>query len=540
VTPERLWETSGRDMMIGDDLKSFHNNDGRAMVLAPMHEEAAVELMRRTITEVDQLPRFLYQFQGKYRDEPVSDQGLVKAREFLMNDAYSFHRSFAELNNFMPRIFAAYQKIFRQMGLNILTTEGAANFTGGTTSYDFLLSDRDGSDTLVRCPNCGYSANRDVAVGVSRHNSGRLLDLEEVHYEDCFGLECMRRKGGLPASRSASCRVYSTTRGFAMAVYRSDKTISLDKLARVIGCPVISELSEVQLEAMGFDLYAPPKDRRRGVSGPTALPFVTPLGIEKPEVAPHEFIVAVDTSVTESSNLIINAGSPGRFYINVNFGRDFDADYAGDFSMVDEDCVCYHCHGPLELIPTIKLASVYRIGEFYTRAFDFRIKDETGRDFFPSMGAYGIGLGRLVASLVEAHQYKDRFIWPMNISPYKAAMIIVGRGSTIQEIGAKIHTRLGRSVLLDDRKIPITRKFKELDKTGIPLRIIVSGQTLDDGKVMLCHPRYAPPERVQLNHLEARVREIEALEQQRFEAGHLFPGGCDTGQRESGESGYSK
>lgn len=523
VNPGELWETSGRDIMVSEEITWVEDKNNRLLVLAPMHEEASVECMRRSIRSVDQLPRFIYQFQGKFRDEVLSETGLLKAREFIMSDSYSFHRSYTELNNFIPKMFAAYKAIFTGLGLNMITAEGSANFAGASNSYDFLLGHPWGEDVLVHCPGCGYSANQDVAVARQEYHAGRPLEMERVNHKNCFDLACLRQSRGLPASRTAEARVFATLRGYVFAVYRSDRRVSPDKLAKVLNVPIITEMNETELEQMGFPAYVKPGRGRRKASDPAASPFLSPLLDSMPDLDNWEFSVAVDNSVAESANLIFSGGKPGNYIINVNFGRDFDADFSGDFTMVDAPARCYHCNTELELSSSIKIASIYRIGEFYSRKFGFLLKDRQGEDVYPSMGAYGFGLGRLMASLVEAHAYKDGYIWPMNISPYKAVLIIVGRSATIQEIGNKIHSRLGPEILLDDRKIPVIRKFRDLDRTGIPVRMIISGQTLDDGKLMICHRRLCPPQRVQLNHVEAKLRELEDLEQERFSQGKLFP-----------------
>jgi prolyl-tRNA synthetase len=526
INPGELWQRSERNRMISRELTTLKDRYGSQLVLAPMHEEACIEMLIRSIAGVEQLPRFFYQFQGKFRDETLGEAGILKAREFMMSDGYSFHRSFTELNNFMPKIYAVYSRVFRRLGLNITTTEGAANFTGGTSSYDFLMRHRQGEDVLVRCPRCGYNANQDVAVASSPHNSSRPLPMETVSQEDCFGVNCFRQRNGLPRRRTAECSIFQLMDGYVLAVYRSDKTVSADKLARVIGEPVIAELSENELENLGYSRYERPRKGRRKPGPPTAQVFLSPVGIRRPvtmEDQGGKFIVAVDSSVSESSNLIFTQGSPGKFLINVNFGRDFDGNFVGDFVAVDGNCSCYHCGSPLNLEKHIKIASMYRIGDYFSRKFDFRLEDMRGDEFFPAMGAYGIGLGRLLASLVEAHRLKNGFIWPMNIAPYQAALVIVGLGATIREVGEKLHFRLGKAVLLDDRKLPVTRKFRDLDLTGIPVRIVVSGQTLDDGKVTIWHRRLSPPVRVQLNHVEAKIAELADLEQRRFEEGQLFP-----------------
>lgn len=526
INPGELWERSGRNEIINQELTILEDRNSQTLILAPMHEEACIEMLRKSVSSVEQLPRFFFQFQAKFRDETLDETGILKAREFMMSDGYSFHRSFAELNNFMPRMFAVYSRVFRQLGLNITSTDGAANFTGGTSSYDFLMRHPHGEDALVICPNCGYNANQDVAVAQTNNSTGTPLNMEEVTSNECFNLPCFRRSKGLPASRTANCKLYQISGGYIAAVYRSDRTVSVDKLSRVIGDPIISELSEEDLEALGYARYNPPKKGRRKPGPSTAMDFLNPVDMKAPHWdGPHQprFITVVDNSVSEGSNFAISRGKPGKFYINVNFGRDFDADMVGDIVRAEEGCACYHCGKPLKLVKSIKIAAVYRIGDFFSRKFDFRLKDIRGKDFFPPMGAYGIGMGRLLASMVEAHQLKKGFIWPMNIAPYKAAMVIVGRSATILEIGTKVHQRLGGEVLLDDRRISVARKFRDLDIIGIPMRIIISGQTLDDGKVMIWHRRLLAPERIQLNLLEARIRELEEREQSSFAEGDLYP-----------------
>lgn len=521
VNPAEIWERSGRNVMVSRELTSLEDSKAEPLVLAPMHEEASIRMLSKSISSADQLPRFLYQFQGKFRDEVLDGSGLFKAREFLMNDAYSFHRSFSELNNFLPKIYSVYQRLFLSLGLDVITTEGAANFTGGASSYDFLMPHPLGEDILVSCPNCGYNANQDVAASrPGQENSGRPLPMEQIHHEDCHALPCLRKKRGLPSSRTVDCSMYKMSDGYVLAVKRSDKSVSMDKLSRVVGKPILASVAENELTDLGYPWFEAPKNRRRRgeTVGPSA--FIGPVNPRKPQLpegeTPPRFIMAVDTAVSEGRNYIVSGGVPGSFYINVNFGRDFDADVVGDFVMAETGSLCYHCGARLEHKRSLKLASVYRIGEYFSRRFDFRLTDDRGRAFYPAMGAYGIGLGRLLASLIEAHRYRSGFVLPMNVAPFKAGLIVVGRGATVQNIGQSLHNDLKELVLFDDRKIPVGQKFRELDKIGIPLRIVISGQTMDDGHATVWHCRLSRPERIPLGNLREKIETLSDLEQQHF------------------------
>ncbi|AFG36771.1 proline--tRNA ligase [Spirochaeta africana] len=460
VNPREIWESSGRIELVGRDLVQFSDAAGRGLVLAPTHEEAVVEMVRSSLTSYRDLPLFVYQFQQKYRDERRARHGLLRLHEFLMKDGYSFHRNFSDLNNFFPRVFAAYERIFRACGLNVVPVEAGVGFMGGERAYEFHVASPIGDDVIIRCEGCGYTANREVAVGHKPSYGGTPRPMETVDTPGCDSMQKLSRYLDLPRHSLAKSMMFRTARHLVMAVVRADFQVSVEKLRQASGEAILGMARPADLRSAGL------------VPG-----YFSPIGLEQ------ELIVVVDDAVANTPNLVFGANEPERHHININFGRDYEACRVADISRITRRHSCQHCGGELHEQSTVELGNIFRLGTFYSERMGLEIQEEHSKRVYPYMGSYGIGIDRLLAAVVE--QYHDRrgIAWPFELAPYPGYLISLGRSLRVREFTEMLHRELGDLVLYDDRGDSISSKMKDAELLGIPYILVVSPDSIASGMV---------------------------------------------------------
>jgi len=461
VNPSEIWKKTGRLELIGKDIIRFKDRTGRSLVLSPTHEEAMVSLSHLSLNSYRDLPVLLYQFQIKFRDEEKVRGGLIRTREFTMYDAYSFHRSACDLNNFFPRMFTAFKRIFERCGVDVFVAEAGVGYIGGEKAYEFLMEADFGDDIIVRCDNCGYQANREVAVGIKDHPLATPLPMAQVKTPDCTTIEKLSAFLDLPKSRLTKSIVYKTQNGFVMAVIRGDYEVNKEKLSRFIKTPVIRLATEEEIRANDL------------------LPgYLSPIGMNS------KMDVVLDDTVANSPNLVFGANEKGAHFLNVNFGRDFETEAIGDITLIRvEHNRCIQCGGKLREVNAVELGTAIKLGEYYSRAMELSFLDDKDRHVYPSMGTYGIGMGRLMASIVEANSDRRGIIWPSGIAPYRAFLMGIGKSLAVKQVLEAIHNEHPDQILYDDRNESPGVKFKDADLIGIPLRIVVSGRLIKEGKV---------------------------------------------------------
>ncbi len=463
VNPLAIWKKSGRSDMRDNPLVTFKDARGRTLVLAPTHEEAAVELIRSAVSSYRDFPIFIYQFQSKFRDEARARLGLVRAKEFIMKDAYSFHRTSADLNNFFPRVFNAYMRIFDKCSVPVIPAESGVGIMGGSRAYEFLYPHEQGKDVVMICSECGYRANRSVAVGVKTSQPEAPRGLRRVDTGECSDLECLSKELDLPFSKLIKPRVYESDRGPVMAVVRGDYDISLDKLCSVLGFAVGKPAGSETLAKYGL------------VPG-----YMSPVSV------PEGVRVIVDEAVVNSPNLVMGENEEGYHYINVNFGRDFDIPPNADIAQLNPGDLCLACSTPLESKRVIEMGNIFKLDDFYTRAMNFSFEDDRGRKIYPLMGSYGMGLGRLLACIAENNRDKDGLIWPLELAPYTYYLMGIGRSLRVSDAVDELALELGeKDVLVDDRLESIGVKFRDAAIMGIPLRIVVGRRFLENDELEL-------------------------------------------------------
>jgi prolyl-tRNA synthetase len=489
VNPSEIWEQSGRDAIFGDEIIRFRDRGGKRVLLAPTHEEAMVELVRSVLSSYRQLPIFLFQFQEKYRNERRTRAGLIRTREFVMKDGYSFHRSSAELNNFFPQVFQAYKRIFDSCNVPTITAEAAVGMMLGERSYEFLMPCSVGDDWVTRCPSCGYAANKDVAVGTLEAAPESPREVHSQCTHDARRIRDMAEQLELPSSRLAKTMVYCDGDRTILAVVRGDQEVSPEKLAHLTGASRVRLAEADHLEKLGLDpAYISPIDLRRGDDSPITI--------------------VVDTVVTATPNLAMAANDPHHHAVDVNFGRDFEGEIVGDIARVLPGAKCIHCGTVLDEERVVELGNIFKLGDYYTRRMKLSLIDAAGRRIYPSMGAYGIGMGRLLAAVAEANTDKRGIAWPSHLAPYCFFLMGIGRSRSVARIADSIHEEFPRHVLFDDRKLSISAKFRDADLIGIPYRIIVSPRTLEQGHLEILERGTPGARRVQLENLGSVVAEL--------------------------------
>jgi prolyl-tRNA synthetase len=495
VNPHELWTSSGRAQLIEREMVSFSDREGRKLVLAPSHEEAMLDLVRKAISSSKDLPVLLYQIQSKFRDEDKPRGGLIRAKEFLMKDAYSFHRSYTELNNFFPKMFAAYMRIFARCGLPVFPAEAGVGYMGGERAYEFLFESPRGEDVIISCNSCGYKANREVAISVKDSQPGNPRGLTEIETPNCDTMKKLASFLDLDLNQLAKPLVYKTLNGYCMAVVRGDYTVSIEKLSRVLGEPVLRMATRTELELFGL------------VPG-----YLSPVGIKN-------LPIVVDETVAESANLVMGANEEGKHLQNVNFGRDFETAYVGDIARVRKNNICKLCGSPLSEVKAMELGHIFKLRDFYSRSMHFTLPDDESK--FPEMGSYGIGIGRLMSAITQHWADEKGIVWPLLLAPYPVHLAGIGNMISVRRAVEDLYHLLGpQDVLYDDRRESGGVILKDADLLGMPLRIIASRRTLDKGEVECTDRQSGESEMVPIDLVPRKIAEFTAskmMEQEAFE-----------------------
>lgn len=485
VNPLEIWEKSGRARLIQRDMIRFQDRTARHMVLAPSHEETFVELVRIGLRSYRDLPVFMYQFQNKFRDEERIRYGLIRGKEFLMKDAYSFHRSSSDLNNFFPKVFAAYMRIFDRCGLDVKAAESGVGYMGGSKAYEFLLPCDLGEDLMIECPSCGYTANRTVAMGVKEFNADTPKELEEVATPDCTTMEDVSAYLGVSRDQLAKTMVFKTLRGMVMAVVRGDYEVSREKLSRYLNDPVLDIADEEELWNMGY------------VPG-----YLSPIGLE------NSMPVIVDGTVAKSANLVVGANREGYHLRNANFGRDFETSHVADISMIKAQNRCLQCNSKLREVRSLEIGNIFKLEDFYSKSMELFFQDENGKKVYPYMGSYGIGIDRLIGAVAEKYHDRNGIIWPPEIAPFRFFLMGIGKSRSVHQRVEEIYREMRQDTLLDDRRESPGVKFQDSDLVGIPYRIVVSAKRYEEDTVELYDRNHQQSRIIKMKDLPGEVERL--------------------------------
>ena len=486
VQPAGLWQETGRwEMLVGKELAGFEDRFGRKLVLAMTHEEAVTDLVRNQTNSYRQLPLMLYQIKLKFRDEPRPRAGLIRVREFAMKDAYSFHADEADLDRYYEQMHQVYLNIFHRSGIDVVSVESDPGIIGGTEAHEFMLIADAGEDRIISCNSCDYRANADVAVMQKPQvDNGEAESIEELETQDQTTIEDVANYLGVEKEQTLKAVFYSTDESLIFAAIRGDIEVNETKLKKAVGATHLWFSTDEELRRYGLVAgYASPID----VKGVT---------------------VVVDDSVASTTNLVAGANKPGYHLKNMNYPRDFKADVVADISLARDGMTCVHCGGTLTEKRGIEVGNIFKLGTKYSEAMNATYLSQKGRPQMLFMGCYGIGIGRLLASIVEANHDENGIIWPPAVAPYQIHLMHIGKGDEVRQRAEALYTELraqGYEVLYDDRQESPGVKFNEADLLGMPLRLTISQRTLETDSVEIKRRTEREKDFVKLDELNPQL-----------------------------------
>jgi len=464
VVPASLWEESGRYYTVNHELARFKDRNDTPMVLGMTHEEPAVHLVREYGQTYAKYPFMIYQFQTKFRDEARPRAGLIRVREFIMKDGYSYHTSQEDLEAYYEQAHKAYERIFARAGLktNVVSVASDSGMMGGKISHEFMLLSPVGEDSIVICRDCDYRANLEAAQSPVKNDGTRPVEpLQKVHTPGAKTIEEVCAFLNMPIETSCKAVVYqkSKTGEYVVVFIRGD----LDTNETKISNHLQEEIHPATItEASG--LVA-------GYLGPVNLEGAT---------------ILFDNSLKEINSLCCGANKTDYHYVGFNIARDYGQAEYHDFAKAAENGICPTCDKPsLTISRGIEVGNIFQLGDKYTASMDMKYTDESGNQHHPVMGCYGIGVGRLAASVCEAYHDDYGPIWPMAIAPWQVHLCCMrAKDEETKAIADNLYKNLkaaGAEVIYDDRQVSAGVMFSDADLLGVPVRVIVSPRNIKEG-----------------------------------------------------------
>lgn len=502
VQPAELWMESGRWFKYGPELWRLKDRNGRDFCLGPTHEEIFTDVVRNDVTSYRQLPLNLYQIQTKYRDEARPRFGLMRSREFIMKDSYSFDRNYEDLDKSYDEMYDAYERIFTRCGLTFRPVEADTGAIGGSNSHEFTALSEVGESEIAYCEKCDMAATTEKALCVDAPASNEAeLPLEEVHTPGTKTIEEVSGFLNIDQTQTMKALLFVTyddngdENGYVAAFVRGDRELNMIKLVNALNIPehAIEFADETKMgEVTGC------------VGG-----FTGPVGL-------HDCRIVVDSELPGLKNLCAGACKVDYHLKNVNYGRDFKADIIADIKMLKAGDPCPVCGAPVKHARGIEVGQVFKLGTKYSESMGAYYKDENQKDQLIVMGCYGIGVTRTLAAIVEQHHDEHGIIWPMSVAPYHVIITLVNPDDDVQaQVAENIYETLlsqGIDVLLDDRNERPGVKFKDADLLGIPIRITV-GRGAVNGQVEYKLRRDA--DKVEISSEEAVARAMKTVNEEK-------------------------
>ena len=500
VQPAELWEESGRWFAYGPELWRLKDRNGREFCLGPTHEEIFTDIIRNDVSSYRQLPLNLYQIQTKYRDEARPRFGLMRSREFIMKDAYSFDRDYEGLDKSYQEMYEAYEKIFTRCGLTFRPVEADTGAIGGSNSHEFTALSEVGESEIAYCEKCSMAATTERAecVDAAAQDDIEMLPMEEVHTPGTKTIEEVASFLGIGQEQTIKALLFVTydndgkENGYVAAFVRGDRELNMTKLVNALDIP------EHAIEFADEEKMAAATGCVGGFTGPTKL---------------HDCKIVVDSELPGLKNLCAGACKEDHHLINVNYGRDYEGDIVTDIKVLAEGDPCPVCGAPVKHARGIEVGQVFKLGTKYSESIGAYYKDENMKDHPIVMGCYGIGVTRTLAAVVEQNHDENGIIWPMSVAPYHVIITVMKPDDETQaKVADEIYSKLmsaGAEVMLDDRKERPGVKFKDADLLGIPIRITV-GRGAADGMVEYKLRRDADKEEISVaESIERALRTIE-------------------------------
>ena len=464
VLPAELWQESGRWDVYGDEMFRLKDRNNRDFCLGPTHEEVFTDIARNEIKSYKQLPVNIYQIQTKYRDERRPRFGIMRSREFIMKDAYSFDKDQAGLDVSYDKMHDAYVKIFNRCGIDAKCVEADSGAIGGANSAEFMVKSEVGEDDVVFCSACDYAANIEKAEATpEKAEVEELLEMEKVATPDSRGIYEVSEFLKVSPKKTVKLLMFNVDGKIVGVVVRGDREVNEVKVANAA-------------QASGDIIMASNEEYTKATNCEPG--FGGPVGIKVD-------LLLVDEEVANMYNMILGANETGYHLKNVNYGRDFEG-VVGDFRKIESGEKCPKCGSEVTIARGTEVGHIFKLGTKYSEAMNATFIDENGKNVPFVMGCYGIGVTRTMASIIEQHHDENGIIWPLSVAPYHVSVIPVNIKDEAQmKIANKLYDELrkiGVDAILDDRNERPGVKFKDSELIGIPMRVTV-GKKITDGEV---------------------------------------------------------
>ena len=491
VQPSELWKETGRWEVYGDEMFRVNDRHGREFCLGPTHEEMVTSIVRDEVRSYKQLPLMLYQIQNKYRDEIRPRFGLMRGREFIMKDLYSFDKDEEGMRVSYKKMYDAYTNVFTRCGLTFRPVEADNGAIGGGGSHEFTVLADAGESNIAYCEKCDYAASDEKAeLKTIRAEGEELLPLEKVATPGTKTIALVADYLKVPVEKTIKAVAYQNEKDEVILVFvRGDHEVNEVKVLNAVGAIALRMADETAIRDIG------------GEPG-----FMSPIGVKKGTK------IVVDATVMEMQNAVAGANEVDVHYKNVTPKRDFGEPIIADLRLVQEGDPCPHCSAPLKMTRGIEAGQVFMLGTKYSEALHATFLDESGKEKPLVMGCYGIGVGRTMAAAIEQNNDKDGIIWPRAIAPFEVVVVPVNAKVPEQlELAEKIYGELktaGVDVLLDDRKERAGVKFKDCDLIGYPIRVTVGPKAVEEGLIELRIRKSGDTFNETQNNYLAKVQEL--------------------------------
>lgn len=493
ILPAEYYQASGRWEVFGPEMFRLKDRNGRDFCLGPTHEEIFTEIVKNEVRSYRSLPLILYQIQTKFRDEIRPRFGVIRCREFVMKDAYSFDRGEDGLDVSYKKMHDAYCRIFDRCGLDYIVVEADSGAMGGSGSEEFMVKSDIGEAIIVYCDECGYAANEEKAqctpepccTNCQGSSFAAHLPVEKVETPDVRTIEELMKFFDCSPAQFAKTLIYKADDKYVAAMVRGDREINETKLQNYLGC--------IELELADSEAVKRITNADVGFAGPIGL----------------KIDIIIDPEVETMKNFVVGANETGYHLKNVNVFRDFKPSAIKDIRNIMEGDRCPKCGAPVKISRGIEVGHIFKLGTKYSKALNCVYLDENGQEQVMVMGSYGIGVGRTMAAIIEQNYDEDGIIWPISIAPYHAIVIPVNQSNKVQvDIAERIYAQLiseGVEVLIDDRDERPGVKFKDADLIGIPIRITV-GRRAGEGIVEYKMRKSKDVREIKIEHIVDEVK----------------------------------
>ena len=491
VQPAELWKETGRWEVFGEEMFRLVDRHNREFCLGPTHEEIITDLVRNEVRSYKQLPLLLYQIQNKYRDEIRPRFGLMRGREFIMKDAYSFDKDEAGLDKSYKDMYDAYTNIFNRCGLTFRPVEADGGAIGNATTHEFTVLAETGESDIVYCEKCDYAANAEKSeLKPIVAPAEEELPLEKVNTPGTKTIEAVAEFLNTPIEKNIKAVIFQNEKDQVICAFvRGDHEVNDVKLQNITGAITLKMAEESAIRAIG------------GVPG-----FMSPIGLSKDAIA------VVDATVMEMHNAVCGANEEDCHYKNANPKRDFGDVIVADIRLIAEGDPCPHCGAPVKMTHGIEVGQVFKLGIKYSKSLGATFLDENGKEKPLIMGCYGIGVSRTMAAAIEQFHDDNGIIWPASIAPFEVVIVPINAKDEAQmQIAEKLYADMknaGIDVLLDDRKDRAGVKFKDADLIGYPVRITVSPKLLDANEVEIKVRRDGATSNVKVDDCAQTVKDM--------------------------------